>query len=87
MTLQPYDADRLDQLALRLLDACARVRKIAKLCRDEELDGLSLHDRKVFEWLEKLDDWILRSEGEAARQAHRSQGRRQARASSTQSAK
>jgi len=87
MTLQPYDADRLDQLAMRLLDACARVRKIAKLCRDEELDGLSLHDRKVLEWLEKLDDWILRSEGEAARQAHRNQGRRQARASSTQSTK
>jgi hypothetical protein len=72
---------------MRLFDAGARVRRIAKLCRDEELGGVTLHDRKVLEWLEKLDDWTLRSEAEAALQVSRHQGRRQARASSTKSAK
>jgi hypothetical protein len=61
MTLEAYDPDRLDLLALRLLDVCGRVRVLAGRCRDEELSSVTLHDRKALEWIDKLEDWLARS--------------------------
>ena len=81
MTLEPYDSDRLDRLSLRALDVCARVRNLAKTCRDEQLPPVDLHDRKVLEWFEKIEDWLFRAEAEVTRHVHRNQGERRARQS------
>ena len=79
MTLEAYDPDRLDALSLRLLDACSRVRALAVLARNEGLERIDLHDRKALEWLENLEAWLHRSEGELHAAAHRNRGQRLAR--------
>ena len=79
MTLEPYDPDRLDTLALRLLDLCGRVRTIARESREEELERLELHDRKALEWLDRFEEWLHRAEGEMKRSVHKNRGRRLAR--------
>jgi hypothetical protein len=79
MTLEAYDPDRLDALSLRLLDACSRVRALALLARSEGLERIDLHDRKALEWLENLEEWLHRSEGELRAAAHRNRGQRLAR--------
>jgi hypothetical protein len=62
MTLEAYDPDRLDNLALRLLDLAVTVRKMGNSCRDAGLDRFELHDRKAQEWLTRLDDWARDSD-------------------------
>jgi hypothetical protein len=79
MTLEMYDPQRLDSLSLRVLDVCARLRNLAQKSREEELPPIGLHDRKALEWLEKLEEWLVRAEGEANRSAHVTRGERQAR--------
>ncbi len=79
MTLEAYNPDRLDALALRLLDLCGRVRAMARDAREEDLDQLDLHDRKALEWLENFEGWLHRAEGELGRSLHRNRGRRAAR--------
>ncbi len=81
MTLEPYDPDRLDQMSLRLLDLCSRVRAMARKCREDELAPVELHDRKALEWLEKFEDWLFRAEGELGRSALKTRGERRARQS------
>ena len=60
MTLVPYDHQQLDQLALRLLDLSARARSLASSSREQGLT-LELNDRKSREWLERLEEWLLKS--------------------------
>jgi hypothetical protein len=79
MTRQAYDPDRLDALALRMLDVCARVRQLAGNCRDGELADVPLHDRKAIEWIENLEDWLARCEGDVRRAVLKARGDRQAR--------
>lgn len=79
MTRQAYDPDRLDTLALRLLDACARVRQLASSCRECELTDVRLHDRKAIQWIESLEDWLARCEGDVRRAVLKARGERQAR--------
>lgn len=57
MTLITYDADRLDEAALRTLDVAAILRGMAQRCRDEEIAEFPLHDKKAMEWLAKLEVW------------------------------
>jgi hypothetical protein len=57
MTLIPFTPDRLDALALRLLDLSATFRDMANQCRDEKLAQFKLHDKKAGEWLAKLERW------------------------------
>jgi hypothetical protein len=68
MTLEPYTPDRLDALALRALDLCARVRNLALTSRSEHLPRVELHDRKALEWLEKLEQWAIVAEAELHKQ-------------------
>ena len=56
MTLQPYDAQRLDDIALRLLDLAGSVRQLSALCRENDLSTVQIHDKKAQEWIAKLDD-------------------------------
>lgn len=63
MTLEQYNTDKLDELALRLLDLGAIIRRISVECRENSLDGFALHDKKALEWLNKLDDWARECDG------------------------
>lgn len=62
MTLEPYNPDRIDQLALRVLDVCARLRAMAQTCREQQLPAIDLHDRKALEWLAKMEEWAVDAE-------------------------
>ena len=85
MTLEPYNADRLDGLSLRLLDLCSRVRALAQTSRNEELESIDLHDRKALEWIGNFEVWLCSAEGAVNALVHKSQGARRAR--QTQSAR
>ncbi len=69
MTLEAYDADRLDETALRILDIAATVREMAGVLRREPGVSLAIHDRKAAEWLAQLERWAAdsRSKLELAR--------------------
>ncbi len=62
MTLEPYDADRLDQMALRVLDIAAAIRQMAGVLRLEPEIELAIHDRKSAEWLANLERWAAESQ-------------------------
>jgi hypothetical protein len=78
MTLEAYDPERLDALALRTLDVCARLRNLARTSREAQLPAVELHDRKALEWLEKLELWAIDAEGELHKHVERSKGNRAA---------
>lgn len=80
MTLEAYSADRLDELALRMLDCASQVRALANQARAEEVGPIELHDKKALEFLARLEDWIHKSEGTLAVAVRRAQGRRKAQA-------
>jgi hypothetical protein len=61
MTLDPYTPDRLDEVALRLLDVCSLLRSMARRARDEQLPEFALHDKKALEWLGNLEEWAHKS--------------------------
>jgi hypothetical protein len=61
MTLEPYTPDRLDELALRVLDVCGQLRGMARRARDERLQEFALHDKKALEWLAHLEEWAHKS--------------------------
>ena len=60
MTLQTYDPQQLDQLALRLLDVAAVVRKMGQRSREHGIADLALHDKKALEWCVNLERWAHR---------------------------
>jgi hypothetical protein len=64
MTLEPYNSERLDQLSLRLLDLCARLRTMARRGHEERMPPLELHDRKALEWIDNLETWLDRAQTE-----------------------
>ena len=78
MTLQPYRPDRLDALALRVLDLAAQLRRIAQSAREQELGEVGLHDGKALEWLDKLEKWGIGAEAELHKQAALAKGARRA---------
>lgn len=61
MTLQIYNPDKLDQLALRLFDLAATVRHLSCRSRAEGLSAFALHDKKALEWCAKLEHWAQRT--------------------------
>lgn len=64
MTLESYDPDRLDGVALRLLDLCTQVRSMACRARTADLPALELNDKKALEWLGRLEEWTRKSEAD-----------------------
>jgi DnaJ-domain-containing protein 1 len=64
MTLELYDPDRLDQLALRLLDLAAIMRDMANRSREHGIADLTIHDKKALDWCAKLDHWAHKSQAE-----------------------
>ena len=79
MTLEAYDPNRLDALALRLLDLCGRVRAMGRLSREQHVDRLELHDRKALEYLDKFEEWLYKAEAELPRTLMKHRGRAHAR--------
>ena len=78
MTLQPYTPERLDQLALRVLDVCSRLRGMALRVRGESVDEFLLHDKKALEWLAHLEEWAQKSEADIELALLRQRGTRRA---------
>jgi hypothetical protein len=64
MTLQPYNPDKLDQLALRLLDQAAAIREMANVCREHQIGDFALHDKKASEWCDLLERWTSKARTE-----------------------
>jgi hypothetical protein len=62
MTLVPYDANRLDETALRILDIAAQIRQMASVLRTEPDVALAIHDKKATEWLDHLERWAADSQ-------------------------
>ena len=61
MTLKPYDAHMLDDLALRLLDLAALLRRMALRSRENGVEDLAIHDKKAREWIGNLERWARKS--------------------------
>jgi len=61
MTFQLYDPEKLDQLALRLLDLASIVRQMACRSREAGLSEFALHEKKALEWCSKLEHWARKT--------------------------
>ena len=57
MTLKPYNADELDQLALRILDISHDLRQISLTKRKIPGLNLAMHEKKALEWIAQLERW------------------------------
>jgi len=64
MTLQPYSPEKLDLLALRLLDLAALMRQMANQSREYQIEDLALHDKKAHEWCGSLERWAHKARAE-----------------------
>ena len=77
MTLQTYDAQKLDWLALQLLDLAATARQMSTLCGEYDIETFALHDKKALQWWRNLDRWLCKARAELemmvidARASHR----------------
>ena len=61
MTLEQYTPEKLDQLALRLLDLVSELRGIANGARQAGVDGLPVHDKKALLWIDNLEQWVVKT--------------------------
>ena len=78
MTLISYDADDLDQLALRLFDLAAVLRRMSTTSRDHATGQFKMHDKKALEWLSQLEEWAQRGAGELEVEIVRQKAQRRA---------
>jgi hypothetical protein len=78
MTLQRYDPQRLDQLALRLVDLVATLREMANSSREHGIADLPVHDKKALEWCAKLEDWLQKAQADLEVRIRQARARRRA---------
>jgi hypothetical protein len=73
MTLKPYTADELDQLALRILDISHEIRQLSSAKRAMPELELAVHQRKALEWIANLEAWAADAQArlEMAKVRHR----------------
>jgi hypothetical protein len=64
MTLESYDASKLDRLAMQLLDLAATARKMSQLCSEYDIETFALHDKKARQWWSNLDRWLRKARAE-----------------------
>ncbi len=62
MTLEPYDAAKLDAMAMRFLDLASTFRRMAQDVRQEYVDTIDLHVTRPLQYLDRLDRWASDSE-------------------------
>jgi hypothetical protein len=87
MTLIPFPPAALDELALRLLDVAATVRKMANSARDNAVQDFQLHGNKATEWLEHIEQWAYEGAGRLEAQIMRERGARRSLATPSMPAK
>ena len=80
MTLTPFPPATLDELALRLLDVAAAVRKMSAYAREKSLSDFQLHGNKAQEWLHNIELWASDGIARMEQQALRERGARRGRA-------
>ncbi len=78
MTLQPYTPDRLDEIALRMLDLAALFRQLSHGVREQEVQSLTLHDKKALDWCSKLESWGRKCQAEMEFKIHSAKAARRA---------
>ena len=61
MTLQAYSPEKMEKLALRLLDMSAQIRSLAKDLRTNQLEELKINDKKALVWCENLEIWTQKN--------------------------
>jgi len=64
MTLQLYTPEKLDHLALQLLDLAGVLRNMANRSREHGIADLPIHDKKALEWCASLDHWAHKAQAE-----------------------
>ena len=75
MTLQQYGPERLDELALRMLDVAALFRDMARQQRQGDSNAtVGLHDRKLLEWLSSIEVWAEDARGRQQTEMIRKRG-------------
>ncbi len=79
MTLKPYGPEKLDQLALRLLDLSGILRQMANNSREQDVANLPLHDRKALLWLENIEHWAHKGQRDLDIKIHEVKASRRAR--------
>ncbi|HEX4000039.1 MAG TPA: hypothetical protein VHX65_15915 [Pirellulales bacterium] len=57
MTLKPYNAEQLDQLALRILDISYQIRQMSVAKSNSPELELAVHEKKALEWIAHLEAW------------------------------
>lgn len=78
MTLVPYPPERLDALALELLDVAATLRNMAENSRAAGHRGLRLNGRKASLWLRSLELWAAHGAARLEAELLRARGARRA---------
>ncbi len=61
MTLEPYDAQELDRLVLRVLDITAIIRRMSVTARTAPDMAVGLHGKKARQWIGQLEQWAAES--------------------------
>jgi len=61
MTLQAYGPEKLEKLALRLLDISAQLRNMAKDMRTNQLKELQINDKKALLWCDNMEIWAQKN--------------------------
>jgi len=78
MTLELYTPEKLDQLALQLLDLAAVLRSMANRSREQAITDLAIHDKKALEWLASLDHWAHKAQAEVELRVRQAMAERRA---------
>lgn len=84
MTLIACQPRDLDELALRLLDASAKMRALSKTAQQHELTKVKLHRGKLEEWLLHIELWLHRAEGQVQAAVHEQLGAQLANAAASE---
>lgn len=84
MTREAYEPQHIDELTLRVLNLCCRLRTMSQRSLEEELPAVPLHDKKALEWLGKLEEWVHKAEAELQMAIIRNRGARRARSTLTE---
>ncbi len=61
MTIELYNAEKLDQFAMRLFDVAADVRAMARQLSQSEVEEIPLNDKRVQIHLDEIENWAIRS--------------------------
>jgi len=78
MTLQKYGPEKLDEMALRVLDLAGIIRQMANESREQDIAELPLHDKKALLWLGNLETWAHKGHRDLDIRIHEAKAARRA---------